>query len=311
MARPLTCKPKRGPMDTTSIQPEVKLFLTYSASECGHSENTILAYRRDLEHAERYLRAEGQTLLCNESRYFCAYFQSLVQRGQSTATARRRFATITHFIKFIGGIGHDRTILRHQIDRAKKPLPLPKVLNHREVVRVLEAPDPGSPLYKRDVAILEMFYATGVRVSELCGIKVGDLKFDSGHVRVFGKGRKERLVPVHRTAIEAVRRYMAEDRPKVNRDGIDRLFLSRNGKPMDRIGIYYFTQKYGAKVKARHPITPHMFRHCCASHLLDGGANLRVIQEIMGHSDINTTMIYLYVSPARLRDVHRKFHPRA
>jgi integrase/recombinase XerD len=165
-------------------------------------------------------------------------------------------------------------------------------------------------LFTRDVAILELLYASGLRASELCDLKVRDVNFQVGCVRVLGKGMKERIVPVGRAAAEAIQRYLGECRPKLDAAKSDRMFLSRTGRPMERIGLWMLVERYGRRSGLLKSISPHVLRHCFATHLLAGGADLRVVQELLGHSDISTTQIYTHVDSSRLKSVHSKFHPR-
>jgi integrase/recombinase XerD len=184
-------------------------------------------------------------------------------------------------------------------------------LNRSQVNQLIAAPDPASPLFSRDVAILELLYASGLRASELCDLKLRDANLQVGCVRVLGKGMKERIVPMGRAAAEAAGRYLAECRPRLDRRASDRLFLSRTGKPLDRVALWLLVERYGRKSGLLKSVSPHTLRHCFATHLIGGGADLRVVQELLGHSDIATTQIYTHVDQDRLRAVHQKFHPRA
>ena len=197
-----------------------------------------------------------------------------------------------------------------QLERPKLDQPLPKILSRAQVNQLIAAPDPKSLLWSRDVAILEFLYAAGVRATELCDLKLGDCNLQVGCVRVFGKGSKERIVPIGQAALEAMARYLADCRPKLNRRNSDRLFLSRTGKPMERVGLWMLVERYGRKSGLLKHISPHVLRHCFASHLLSGGADLRVVQELLGHSNVVTTQIYTHVDQARLKAIHEKYHPR-
>jgi integrase/recombinase XerD len=188
---------------------------------------------------------------------------------------------------------------------------LPKVLGRAQVDALIAAPDPASPLFARDVAILELLYASGLRATELCELTMRSVNLQVGVVRVLGKGNKERIVPLGRAASEAVSRYLAECRPKLDRGRSDRLFLSRTGKPIERIALWMLVEKFGRRSGILKHISPHTLRHCFASHLLGGGADLRVVQELLGHSDIQTTQIYTHVDQSRLKLIHKNYHPRA
>jgi len=301
---------KRSELKSTSDSPLLREFLIYIASERGLAENSIAGYRRDLEDLERYLRSGNQTLACREPEPFRSYLQSQSRRGQSTRTVARRLAAIRILLKFRATRGEDVSAILSQLERPKPERSLPKILSHSQVNQLICSPDPKSPLYLRDVAILELLYACGVRASELCDLTLSNLNLSVGCVRVLGKGRKERIVPVGKAACEAVERYLSDCRPKLDKYRSGRLFLSRAGRPMERVGLWMLVEKYGRRSGLLKRISPHVLRHCFASHLLGGGADLRVVQELLGHSDVSTTQIYTHVDQGRLKAIHQKFHPR-
>ena len=222
-----------------------------------------------------------------------------------------RLAAIRVFLRFLEGEGHDKSDALAQLERPKPERDLPKVLSRAQVNQLIATPDPKSMLFTRDVAILELLYASGLRASELCELKTRDLNLQVGAVRVFGKGSKERIVPVGRAACEAIERYLAEGRAKVERTPREELFLSRTGKPLDRVALWMLVERYARKSGLLKKVGPHVLRHCFATHLIGGGADLRVVQELLGHSDIATTQIYTHVDQDRLKSVHKRFHPRA
>lgn len=295
----------------TEQPPHLRGFLLYLASERGLAGNSLHAYRRDLTDTETFLAQRGRTLLTAGAADFQQYLQSQTRRGLSTKTVARRLAAIRSFLKYLAGEGRDVEPILRQLERPKPERDLPKVLSRDQVNRLIAAPDPKSPLFNRDVAILELLYACGLRASELCDLKLADTNLQVGCVRVFGKGAKERIVPMGRAAAEAIERYLKETRPKLLRQPSDRLFLSRTGKPLDRVGLWMLVEKYGRKSQILREVSPHTLRHCFASHLVSGGADLRVVQELLGHSDIATTQIYTHVDQDRLKGVHKRFHPRA
>jgi integrase/recombinase XerD len=178
------------------------------------------------------------------------------------------------------------------------------------VNQLIASVDIDSPLFSRDVAIVELLYASGLRASELCTLKVRDVNLQVGCVRVLGKGSKERIVPLGRAASEAIQRYLADLRPKLERRSSEILFLSRSGKPLERIALWMLVEKIARRASLLNKVSPHTLRHCFASHLLGGGADLRVVQELLGHSDISTTQIYTHVDQTRLKAMHAKYHPR-
>lgn len=285
-------------------------FLLYLASERGLADNSLHAYRRDLTDVEAFLAGRGQTLTSTTGQDLREYLQSQSRRGQSTKTVARRLAAIRSLLRYLAGEGHDVSAILQQLERPKPERDLPKVLSRAQVNQLIGAPDPESPLFSRDVAILELLYAAGLRASELCDLKLRDLNLQVGCVRVLGKGMKERVVPIGRAAAEALQRWLAESRPKLDRRHSDRLFVSRTGKPLDRVALWLLVEKYGRSSGLLKHVSPHVLRHCFASHLVGGGADLRVVQELLGHSDIATTQIYTHVDSDRLKSVHRRFHPR-
>lgn len=309
-SRSTAARNPRRPTDTTSTRPELRAFLLHLAAERGLADNSLHAYRRDLEDLDRFLIARGRNFITASAEDFRAYLHSQSRLGRTTRTVSRRLAAIRVFLRFLTGEGHDRTDVLEQLERPKPERALPKVLSKAQVNQLIAAPEPKSMLFSRDVAILELLYASGLRATELCDAKVQDVNLQVGCIRVMGKGSKERIVPLGRAAAEAIARYLAETRPKLLRSMDDTLFLSRTGKPLDRIALWILVEKYGRRSGLLKSISPHTLRHCFASHLVGGGADLRVVQELLGHSDINTTQIYTHVDSGRLKAVHEKFHPR-
>jgi integrase/recombinase XerD len=290
--------------------PELRAFLLHLASERGLADNSLHAYRRDLEDADDHFRESGKTLVTAGAADYRGYLQSQSRKGKSTKTVARRLAAIRVFLRFLAGEGRETTPILQQLERPKPEQSLPKILSRAHVNQLLCAPDPKSILFSRDVAILELLYASGLRATELCELKKRDVNLQAMCVRVLGKGAKERIVPLGRAASEAIQRYLLECRPRLERSPSERMFLSRTGKPMERIGLWMLVEKYGRKSGLLKSISPHTLRHCFATHLIGGGADLRVVQELLGHSDIATTQIYTHVDQDRLKAVHAKFHPR-
>jgi integrase/recombinase XerD len=309
-AAPSSTSRSRNPTDTRSTLPQIKAFLLHLASERGLADNSLHAYRRDLEDLERFLSGIGKTPLTADSDEFRAYLRDQTHLKKATKTVARRLAAIRSFLKFLSSIGHDRAHVLQQLERPKPERSLPKVLSRSQVIQLISAPDPASPLFSRDVAILELLYASGLRASELCDLKLRDTNLQAGCVRVLGKGMKERIVPLGRAAAEAITRYLDECRPGLDRHNSERLFLSRSGRPLERVGLWMLVEKYGRSSGLLKSVSPHTLRHCFATHLIGGGADLRVVQELLGHSDIATTQIYTHVDQDRLKAVHAKFHPR-
>ena len=213
------------------------------------------------------------------------------------------------FARLTGLVDDDFTAI---IESPKLWQKLPSVCSKQQVINLLNTPCPQEPFYFRDKAVLELLYATGMRASEIAGLRLSDLNLDVGYVRCIGKGSKERIIPMGKSAIAAVGEYLANLRPKLTKPfSEDFLLLSRTGRPMGRIEIWRLIKKYAIRAGMPKSLTVHTLRHCFATHLLAGGADLRSVQEMLGHVDIATTQIYTHVDLERLRSIHKKFHPRA
>ena len=289
---------------------EVRPLLVYLQTERGLARNSIDAYRRDLSDLGDHLSKQAKSLAAANADDFRLYLQAQSKAGQSTKTVARRLAAIRTYLKYCEVIGHDRKAVLDQLERPKPEHDLPHILSEATVARLIGAPDPNHRLFTRDVAILELLYAAGLRASELCTLPVRDTNLTFGTVRVFGKGAKERIVPIGRAAVDAIARYLQETRPLLLRGHRDELFLSRAGKPLERVGLWQLVKKHAHAAGITSHVTTHVLRHCFATHLIGGGADLRVVQELLGHSDVATTQIYTHVDAKRLRAVHKQFHPR-
>ena len=307
-----TPRPREGKSatQTNCPSPELGQLLNYLAHERGLAINSIHAYRRDLEDLDRHLRLQGKQLSTAAADDFRFYLQDQSRNGQSTKTVARRLAAIRIFLGFLQTLNINTKSILDQLDRPKPEQSLPKILSKAQVALLINTPNPKSMLYTRDVAILELLYASGLRASELCDLKLRDANLQVGCVRVIGKGMKERIVPFGRAANEAICRYLSETRALLDKNASDRLFLSRTGKPLERVGLWMLVEKYARRSGILKQTGPHVLRHCFATHLLGGGADLRVVQELLGHSDVTTTQIYTHVDQTRLKLIHGKFHPR-
>lgn len=302
----------RSPTETRSPLPELRSFLLHLASERGLAENTLHAYRRDLEDLDDALREQGKTLTTATADDFRVYLYGLSRAGRATRTVTRRLAAIRVFLRFLLLLGQDTTPILQQLERPKPEQSLPQVLSRAQVAQLIASPDPKSRLFWRDVAIFELLYASGLRATELCDITLGDVNLLVGFVRVLGKGMKERVVPLGKAAAEAAARYLAECRPNLAKGGhCERFFLSRTGKPLERVALWMLVEKHARRSGLYKSVSPHTLRHCFATHLISGGADLRVVQELLGHADIATTQIYTHVDRTQLKSVHKKHHPRA
>ena len=289
------------------FEQSLRAFLDSLAIERGLSANTIQAYERDLVHHLRFLSTQGITDLgAVEESQLIVYVGRLRRSGAAPATVMRKVSALRTFYRYLvreEAIAADPTAA---LPSGRLLRRLPSVLSIEEVGLLLDQPDPGTPRGLRDRAMLEMLYATGLRVSELVGMKRGDVNLDLGLVRCIGKGSKERIVPAGRPAIEAVRSYLDS-----RRDVAPHLFLGNKGRPISRVAVWRIVGRYARAAGIRTSISPHALRHSFATHMLDGGADLRAIQELLGHASIVTTQIYTHVSVDHLREVHRAYHPRA
>jgi len=283
------------------------------------SRNTLDAYSRDVRELLEHLAELGVGAIEGVNhRHLAAHIARLSGRGLAASSVARHLATMKVFFRWLtarGDIGSNPADYLDQPTRWKK---IPGVLSPRQVKSLLAAPAPdaeasdGPPLWLRDRAILELMYASGLRASEVGALGLNEVMDTLGVVRVTGKGDKQRLVPMGRPAREALAVYLAECRPLLARgDGRDkgRVFLSRTGRPIERVRVWQLVKKYAA-IAGLHGVHPHVLRHSFATHLLGGGADLRVVQELLGHADIATTQIYTHVDKDRLKSVHAKFHPR-
>lgn len=285
----------------------LRAFLDSLAVERGLSANTIEAYKRDLAHHLRFLQSQGIADLgaVEESRLI-VYLGRVRRSGAAPATVTRKLSALRTFYRHLVREEAIRDDPTANLPAAKLLRRLPSVLSVEEVARLLAQPDPSTPRGLRDRAMLELLYATGLRASELVGLERGQINLDLGLARCIGKGSKERIVPVGRPAVEAVRSYLAS-----RGDAAPALFLGNKGRPLTRVSFWRIVRRYARQAGIRTPISPHTIRHSFATHMLEGGADLRAIQELLGHANIVTTQIYTHVSVDRLREVYRAHHPRA
>jgi integrase/recombinase XerD len=290
----------------------VELFLDYLAVECGLAANSIASYRRDLKRFCAYLSSRGKTGLGDvKSRDIVGFLTHERARGLSTNSASRALAAIRMLFRFLTVEGKVPKNVASTLESPHLWRRLPTVLDVDDVEALLNAPDPDKPLGLRDRAILEVMYATGARVSEAADLRVENVNFDFQFVRCFGKGSKERIVPIGKRAVAALRKYVGGPRPRLDRKGSPFLFLSKSGRRMSRENLWALVRKYALVAGLRKKVSPHTLRHSFATHLLEGGADLRSVQEMLGHVNIATTQIYTHVDKDRLRTVHKQFHPRA
>jgi integrase/recombinase XerD len=290
----------------------VKNFLSYLTVEAGLSENTILAYGRDLRDFLEHCKSGNIKQLSGiKPAIIQDYLRVLTKDQKSESSIKRALVAIRMFLRYsklMGFIDDDFTAI---LEGPKIWQRLPGICSRRQVINLLNAPDRAEPFYLRDKAMLELLYATGIRASELAGLRISDLNLDIGYLRCLGKGNRERVVPVGKAAINATVEYLDKLRPGLAKPFSDNfLLLSRTGRPMSRIEIWRLVKKHARRAGMPRNLTAHTLRHCFATHLLTGGADLRSVQEMLGHVDIATTQIYTHVDQERLREIHRKFHPR-
>lgn len=296
----------------TPVDPLVSMFIHYLRVERGLSHNTILAYRQDMDKFTGFLNGRQMGLKEVTRSDAVEFLAELYQRGLDSRSVSRYQSTLRNFYRFCvteGVLAEDpiATIEAPKIRRS-----LPHFLSVKEVERLLAQPDVSTPLGLRDKTVIELLYSTGLRVSELCGLRVSDIQANPGCLRCIGKGNKERIVPVGRRALEIVQRYLNESRPVLlGTKTSPFLFLLQRGSRMNRIQVWQVLRAYGDLAGLREPLSPHMLRHSFATHLLDGGADLRSVQMMLGHSDITTTQIYTHVVEERLKQIYKAHHPRA
>ncbi|ORJ63440.1 site-specific tyrosine recombinase XerD [Geothermobacter hydrogeniphilus] len=288
------------------------LFLNYLVVEKGLSKNTLDGYGRDLVRYLAYLKEEGITAPdAIRTVHLLRFLALLKQQGLAPRSRARALVSLRNFHRFLHAEDHCRQNPADRIEAPKNLPALPGILSIAEVDSLLAAPRGDEPLALRDRAMLEVLYGTGLRVSELIGLQLGQLHLDAGFLRASGKGAKQRVVPLGEPAIEAVVMYIDAARPSLLKDkSSEALFLNRSGRGLTRQGFWKMMKRRAREAGIFKNITPHTLRHSFATHLLENGADLRTVQTMLGHADIATTQIYTHVTRERLRKVHEKHHPR-
>ena len=289
-----------------------ELFADYLAFERGLSATTMEAYGRDVARLIRYLSDRGIVRPRDVTRLELRdYVYSLKDRGLAPTSIRRALSSMRAYFAFLLEEEVIETDPTEQIESPRVWRTLPEVLGMRETERLLEAPDPSHRLCWRDRAVLELLYATGMRVSELVGLPLRSLDLEDRTCLVYGKGAKERMVPFGRAARRALVRYLRDVRPELERGrGEGMVFLSARGRPLTRMAVWTIVRKARDRAGIERPVSPHTLRHSCATHLLEGGADLAAVQELLGHVDIATTEIYTHVDREYVHEMHRTHHPR-
>ena len=294
------------------MEAQIRSFLSYLRVEKGLSTNTLNAYRRDLEKFAAFAAKRGLTLDQFTHSNVIDFLRTLYLRKLDSRTVARHLVTIRHLFRFAFTEGMIKENPAANVAAPKFRRSLPEFLSVAEVDRLLRQPDVSTTIGLRDKAMIELLYSTGLRVSELCGLKAADIQLEAGCLRCIGKGSKERLVPVGRAALDLVMQYVKTSRPEILGEKTSPyLFPTRIGTAMSRIAFWKILGAYGRKAGLRKALTPHMLRHSFATHLLDRGADLRSVQMMLGHADIATTQIYTHVVEERLKQVYKAHHPRA
>ena len=290
----------------------IKEFMDYLSIERGLSRNTLEAYSRDLNKYAEYLKKKGMNNLDRVRRPDIQDFMMGLKDAKLNASSiARNLVAIKIFHRYLTSQRLLKEDVTSVIETPKLWKTLPDVLDMKEVVAILESPNTRLKQGLRDKAALELMYATGMRVSELVNLKLIDLHMDMGFVRCLGKGQKERIIPVGSKAKEAIQKYLEKARPKFLKKGESgALFLTRLGKPMSRQTFWMVIKHYVRDARIKKRVTPHTLRHSFATHLLQNGADLRIVQELLGHVNISTTQIYTHINKERLKQIHQKFHPR-
>ena len=294
---------------TASLRNRMTAFLNFCRLEKGLAANSLAAYSFDLANFSAFI---GETGEFPDAADLERYVEQLHRSGLSGRSIARRLATLRNFYAFLLREGFIDTDPAERLHAPRQWSTIPKFLNLEEINKIIEAPDASRPTGLRDRAMVELLYACGLRVSELCRVGLGDIELDFGVLRVTGKGNKQRLVPAGKSAVKAVEAYLANARGKLLKGRASRyLFVTARGGPMTRQSFWKLLRGHARKAGVFRDLTPHVLRHSFATHLLEGGADLRSVQVMLGHADISTTQIYTHVMRSRLRDTVAKHHPRA
>lgn len=297
-----------------NMDQQIDAFTEYLSVEKGLARQSIEAYARDLSGYLNHIQSEYKIASWNEvgKSDVMNYLQHLMDDGKASSTVSRTLSALKSFHYFMVMEGYLRNNPAEHIERPRQAGILPKTLSMREVEALFSAARGERPLDIRTTAMLELLYSTGMRVSELVDLKLSDLNLDMGFVHCTGKGNKERIIPMGEYASTSIQLYLEEGRPiLIRNEDHNYLFVNHHGRKMSRQGFWKLIRTVAQKAKIHKKLSPHTLRHSFATHLLDNGADLRAVQEMLGHSDISTTQIYTHISQNRMRDVYRKYHPRA
>ena len=297
---------------------EIEEFLSWMVAEKGRSANTIAAYRRDLAAYSEWLAANGTTVLDVTHQQLVDFVGMRRASGAATSSIARQLAAVRMLHRYLSIEGERRDDPAAELEGVRVPSGIPKPLTEAQVTSLIDSVLVTEPIHRRDLALIELLYATGARISEAVGLSIGEIDMDARLVRLYGKGAKERIVPFGSTAAAALDDWFSPSgRAMVvpthwrSRDDAEAVFLNTRGGRLTRQAAWQVIKKYGTRAGLGDELSPHVLRHSCATHLLDHGADLRVVQEMLGHASISTTQIYTKVSQERLWDVYRTAHPRA
>ncbi len=305
--------PRQSTDGSAALEDDVRAFCAYLEAECGLAENTVVAYRRDLNRFSRWLQAAGKGDYRRLSvRDLAGYLDFLSKEKLAPATIARHIVSLRMFFRFLVLDGRLAASVAEHIERPALWARVPQVLSEEQVDRLLTAPTVDDAWFRRDRAILETLYATGCRVSEVGGLRLTDVALSEGFLRCVGKGGKERIVPIGRAAKRAIEEYLDQERPELVRNRPDSpwLFVNRFGGRLSRVSLWAIVKKYAVRAGLPPNVSPHTLRHSFATHMLSRGADIRLVQELLGHAKITTTQIYTHVDPRRLREIHARHHPR-
>ncbi|MCF6093466.1 site-specific tyrosine recombinase XerD [Microaerobacter geothermalis] len=290
----------------------ISQFIHYLSVEKGLSNNTLESYDRDIKLYCSYLKDQHLDIKNTTRTHIISFLMDQQKKGKATSTISRNLVSIRSFYQFLT---KERILEKDpslHLESPKIDKKLPKVLSVQEVELLLHAPSLDDTLGLRDKAMLELLYATGIRVSELVSLNLGDVNLGMGFIKCFGKGSKERIIPLGKVSIRMMAYYLERSRPHLKKKvEVDALFLNHHGKRLTRQGFWKIIKKYAKSTGIKKEITPHTLRHSFATHLLENGADLRAVQEMLGHADISTTQIYTHITKTRLKEVYARSHPRA
>jgi integrase/recombinase XerD len=295
------------------MKENLQQYIYFLAVERGLARNTLESYERDLTAYLKYLHSQGiDKVAAITKSHIIQYLLHLREKGRATSTANRNMAAIRSFHRFLyreRWVEQDPSL---HLETPKLEKRLPKALTLEEVDSLLNQPDGSTPSGLRDKAMFEILYATGTRVSELISLQLSDVNLAMGFIRCIGKGSKERIIPLGQTAIHVLNDYLNRSRPKLlKKTTVEAFFLNHRGQALTRQGFWKMIKKYGKEASIHKEITPHTLRHSFATHLIENGADLRSVQEMLGHADISTTQIYTHVTKSKLKEVYSRTHPRA